>query len=113
MTDEATPRPWRFIPWHVEEGPPVVRAPAGHIVGTFASDDDAQLTALAVNAYDPSREEKVKALVEACKAVDARIKAFGAPGDYGYNTEMGKKLFDLIREQYGMRAALSALGETV
>jgi hypothetical protein len=49
--EEATPRPWKFSPWHVEEGCSAVRAPAGHIVCTTASDADAKYIARAVNAH--------------------------------------------------------------
>lgn len=56
-----TPTPWKFSPWHIEEGPSAVRAPAGHIVCTTASDADAELIVRAVNAHD----DLVKALEKA------------------------------------------------
>lgn len=66
LYEKATPRPWRFVPWHVEEGAPVCRAPAGHICGTFASDADAKMVAHAVNNI-----ERVEALnVELLKALE-------------------------------------------
>jgi len=49
---EHTPTPWKLSPWHIEEGPPAVLAPAGHIVCTTASDDDAEFIAKAVNNHD-------------------------------------------------------------
>jgi len=60
MSKSATPRPWKFSPWHIEEGCSAVRAPAGHIVCTTASDADAEYIARAVNAH----EGLVKALEE-------------------------------------------------
>lgn len=41
----ATPGPWRFVPWHIEEGPPAVRCAEGWIVATTAKDEDARLIA--------------------------------------------------------------------
>lgn len=35
-----TPTPWKFVPWHVEEGPPAVRSTEGWIVCTTSSDND-------------------------------------------------------------------------
>ena len=57
VSDKATPRPWKFVPWHVEEGPPAVRAGAafGPIVCTTSSDADAALIVAAVNSFDESR----------------------------------------------------------
>jgi hypothetical protein len=40
-----TPGPWRFVPWHIEEGPPAVRCAEGWIVATTAKDEDARLIA--------------------------------------------------------------------
>ena len=34
---------------------------------------------------------------EKLEAINQRVRGQGAPGDYGYNTEMGKFLFDLYR----------------
>ena len=64
--DKATARPWKAFPQHVEEGPAVVRAPAGHVVASFASDDDAALTASAVNSHD----DLVAALKELIESSD-------------------------------------------
>jgi hypothetical protein len=47
-----TPLPWKYVPWHVEEGPSAVRAPDGHLVTTTASDEDAAFIVKAVNAHD-------------------------------------------------------------
>lgn len=63
----STPLPWKFSPWHIEEGPPVVRAPAGYIVCTTASDQDAEYIAEACNAYaaqPPSAPVETDDLVE-------------------------------------------------
>jgi hypothetical protein len=48
FAESATPGPWAYSPWHIEEGEPAVRGgPTNHIVATFASDDDAAFTAAA------------------------------------------------------------------
>ena len=52
MADKHTPLPWKFVPWHIEEGPSAVRAPIGHLVCTTASDADAQLIVKAVNNHE-------------------------------------------------------------
>lgn len=52
MTDPHTPLPWSFVPWHIEEGSPAVRAPAGYLVTTTASDADAAFIVKAVNNHD-------------------------------------------------------------
>lgn len=39
--------PWKFSPWHIEEGPPAVRAADGWIVCTTSSDEHAKLIAAA------------------------------------------------------------------
>jgi hypothetical protein len=49
---EHTPTPWRFSPWHIEDGPPAVRAPEGWIVATTAYDADADFIARAANAHE-------------------------------------------------------------
>ncbi len=66
MNETHTPLPWTFSPWHIEEGPSAVRAPAGHIVATTASDSDAQLIVRAVNSH----EALVAALVKAREYCD-------------------------------------------
>ena len=52
---EHTPTPWRFSPWHVEEGQSAVRTgqnyPEDYIICTTASDDDAKLIVTAVNNF--------------------------------------------------------------
>jgi hypothetical protein len=51
MAEQHTPLPWAFSPWHIEEGPSAVRAPAGHLVTTTASDADAAYIVKACNAF--------------------------------------------------------------
>ena len=50
------------------------------------------------------------ALLEAAKAADEQISAiktaFGAPGDYGYETREGKALFALFKVQAQLREAI-------
>lgn len=57
LYEKATPRPWRAVPWHIEEGPSACRAPAGHVCGTFASDVDAEMVAYAVNNIEAQEAE--------------------------------------------------------
>lgn len=40
------------------------------------------------------------------KAVDAALKAFGAPGDWGYGTPIGDALFDLHRARCAAEGAV-------
>jgi hypothetical protein len=51
MTISFTPGPWKFTPWHIEEGEPTVRAPKGWIIGSFSSDANAELCSLAPDLY--------------------------------------------------------------
>lgn len=49
-----TPTPWRYSPWHIEEGEPAVRAPDGEggwIIATVNSDENAALIVRAVNSH--------------------------------------------------------------
>lgn len=48
----ATPGPWKFVPWHIEEGPPAIRCAEGWIVATTAYDDDARLIAASPRLAD-------------------------------------------------------------
>ena len=51
MTQEAhTQGPWRFVPWHIEEGSSAVRAPDGHLICSTASDANARRIVACVNA---------------------------------------------------------------
>jgi hypothetical protein len=81
MTDHPTPLPWKFVPWHVEEGPSAVRAPDGHLICSAASDANAALIVKAVNEYTDAE----KALLELC-------------GNHGFATGHGDTLADIIRE---------------
>ena len=108
MNEERhTPLPWKFVPWHIEEGPSAVRAPAGHIVCTTASDADAKLIVRSVDA--------MPALVEALEEADGLInrihRAFGAPGDWGYGDPKGDALFKLCRFQQDVHAVLAKVKE--
>jgi hypothetical protein len=64
-----TPLPWKFSPWHIEEGPPAVLAPAGHIVCTTAGDDDAAFIVKACNMH-----------AELVAALDALVNAKALSG---------------------------------
>jgi hypothetical protein len=75
LAEKATPGPWRFSPWHIEEGSPAVRQRAeGWIVASTAGDSDAEYIA----ALDP---DTVRALCDAVLAggTDA-AKPAGADG---------------------------------
>ena len=60
--DNHSQLPWKYSPWHIEEGPPAVLCKRGYVVCTTASNADADLIAKAVNGYEPM----VEALLE-CK----------------------------------------------
>lgn len=47
MSGQHTPGPWRFSPWHIEEGPSAVYDANGDLVCTTSSDDTARLIAAA------------------------------------------------------------------
>jgi len=72
---EATPRPWRFVPWHIEEGASAVRAPDGSLVCTTASDEDAKLIARAANNH----ADLVKALQWFLNDVRFQVSVGGNP----------------------------------
>lgn len=69
----STPGPWTFVPWHIEEGPPAVRAPEGWIVCTASSDDDARLIA--------ASPDMAEARLEAIKFADQDCMALTPAGD--------------------------------
>lgn len=58
-------------------------------------------------------DANLQALIEATKATDVAItalkQAFGAPGDYGYDTPKGDALFGALRAQVGLHNALHQL----
>jgi len=86
-----TPGPWRFVPWHIEEGPPAVRCAEGWIVATTASDDDAQFIAAAPDLADAlfgllvalgqhTADMTPAQLADICPACDAASAALIASG---------------------------------
>lgn len=46
-----TALPWKFTPWHIEEGAASVRSPLGWAVCFTSSDADSEFIATACNAY--------------------------------------------------------------
>lgn len=69
----ATPAPWQFSPWHIEEGPSAVRAPEGWIIASTSSDANAELIAILRNAapalFAAARErDKLREALEAAEA---------------------------------------------
>jgi hypothetical protein len=60
--------PWKFSPWHIEEGPSAVRCATGYLVCETAGDADAKLIVAAVNSHD--------ALVKALKTIIDANHAF-------------------------------------
>lgn len=49
-------------------------------------------------------------LVSVRQAIDATLRAFGAPGDYGYGTPQGDALFELYKQRAAVADALEAAG---
>ncbi|MCP4561973.1 MAG: hypothetical protein GY873_08560 [Bosea sp.] len=49
-------------------------------------------------------------LVSLRQAIDAVRRAFGAPGDHGYDTAEGKALFELYKQRAALADALEAAG---
>jgi len=118
MTDEATPTFKRYV---VHYGDDYVRvlAEQAHTDDYLADCPDseqAELIAAALNAYDPSREAKVRALVKAAEKVwgssflvDGPIPAH-SPAQSFHPESIGTVN---LRALIALREALSALGETV
>lgn len=107
MTDKATPRPWSAGE-DVHDVPVIC---AGYeIIARFTHTPtqreralaDRDLTLEAVNAYDPDREAKVKALVEAATKLSKQ------------DTMHRNEPCALVNasDLNGLREALAALGET-
>lgn len=74
MTQEAyTPEPWRFVPWHIEEGASAVRAPDGHLICSTASDANSRRIVACVNALAGIPIEAIESgvVAELVKAADA------------------------------------------
>ncbi len=63
------------------------------------------------------KEELLLELLVACKSADQQISAthaaFGAPGDYGYESREGKALYELYKFQVELRAAISEAGAAI
>lgn len=80
MTQEAhTQEPWRFVPWHIEEGPSAVRASDGHLICSTASDANARRIVACVNALAGIPIEAIESgviaeLVEAAKAIERYLR---------------------------------------
>jgi len=74
MTQEAhTQGPWRFVPWHIEEGSSAVRAPDGHLICSTASDANARRIVACVNALAGIPIEAIESGVVAELAEAARL----------------------------------------
>lgn len=68
-----TKGPWKYVPWHVEEGPPAVRAPEGWLVCTTSSDADAKLIAIAPCLLDAA--ESAAAILNELTEPDMSVSA--------------------------------------
>ena len=62
MTQTAK-TPWRFSPWHIEEGPSAVYDANGDLVCTTSSDETAKMIAAA-----PDMLESLRRVVDTCRA---------------------------------------------
>lgn len=82
MTQEAhTQGPWRFVPWHIEEGSSAVRAPDGHLICSTASDANARRIVGCVNALAGIPIEAIESgvVAEALLAVVNATRAYLPP----------------------------------
>jgi hypothetical protein len=55
MTDKHTIGPWSYLPRHIAESEPEVRAPAGWLICCTAGDADARLIAAAPDLLEACR----------------------------------------------------------
>ena len=79
MTQEAhTQGPWRFVPWHIEEGSSAVRAPDGHLICSTASDANARRIVACVNALAGIPIEAIESGVVAELVRCARVISNGS-----------------------------------
>ncbi len=82
MTQEAhTQGPWRFVPWHIEEGSSAVRAPDGHLICSTASDANARRIVACVNALAGIPTDAIESgvVAEALLAVVNATRAYLPP----------------------------------
>jgi hypothetical protein len=117
LGEKATPGPWRFSPWHIEEGPSAVRAPEGWLLCNTPSDADAALIVALVNNLPAiltalqAAEAVEVAREEAAMADRARIVAWlrgETVTDYtDPQFDIGLNLADAI--EAGKHQALAAL----
>ena len=47
LAEKAAPGPWKFVPWHIEEGPSAVRVSAGWLLCNTSGDNNAAYIAAA------------------------------------------------------------------
>lgn len=88
MTQEAhTQGPWRFVPWHIEEGSSAVRAPDGHLICSTASDANARRIAACVNALAGIPIEAIESGVVA--ELKQYVVAFCGPWAFQYSRDFG------------------------
>ena len=67
-----TPGPWSYLPRHIAESEPEVRAPAGWLICCTAGDEDARLIAAA-----PELLEALKAMVHEGRGASIALAGFG------------------------------------
>jgi hypothetical protein len=98
--EKATPGPWRYSPWHIEEGPSCVRKDGYGIVATVASDD----MAIYLAKVDPQTILEIIGEIERLRTVLRNI-AEGNLGDSSWQA-------NYVRIRSVARAALmvAALG---
>lgn len=74
MTDKATPRQWRVRVDRVAKSASIDDAD-GFLIAGNVNIAAAELIVAAVNAYDPDREAKVRALVKAAQQIESAAEA--------------------------------------
>jgi len=104
MTDNASPRPWAYIP--SQPGRPIWRDEIidadGEVLADTIGEADGLLIVAAVNAYDPTREaalETMREALEDAERVLIDVLEVQSYGDFLWEVkERTRKALDLIKE---------------
>ena len=67
LLERATPGPWRYVPWHIEEADAAVRAPDGHLICCTSSDATSAAIVSAVNWLRDNAADIERALEDSAR----------------------------------------------